>query len=199
MTESRSKIAPIVVLAAVMIAAIVAGGTALNRARQTAHRSQCLSNLKNVATALIMYRVDNLGYMPPADRPDDPYYWVPYLLGDEKAGRPRYFGMPTGALFCRANPPSDRKETWGPTADRLAKISRAPERWTRYHGETLLAGRHESCAPHAASVLVAWEDEAYHLGGRCVGRFSGGAKWLENSDFEVALIESRKLILPDEP
>ena len=82
--------------------------------------------------------------------------------------------------------------------DLLEEIKRAPERWTRYHGETLLAGRHESCVLSAGQVLVAWEDEAYHLNGRCVGRFNGGAKWLEDGEFEAALAEGRKLISPDE-
>lgn len=47
---------------------------ALNRARQSAIRAQCLSNMRQVGLALHMYTVENKGWLPPASTtPGNPY------------------------------------------------------------------------------------------------------------------------------
>jgi len=55
---------------------------ALNRARETANRTQCLSNLRQLGNAFIMYTNDNKGWLPRAapytggGRPEDPADWL---------------------------------------------------------------------------------------------------------------------------
>jgi prepilin-type processing-associated H-X9-DG protein len=56
---------------------------ALNRARDAANRTKCLSNLRQIGMAMFMYTNDNKGYFPSAAR-DQPYqrvedfcYWEP--------------------------------------------------------------------------------------------------------------------------
>jgi prepilin-type N-terminal cleavage/methylation domain-containing protein/prepilin-type processing-associated H-X9-DG protein len=45
---------------------------ALNKAREAANRTACLSNLKQIGMAMIMYANDNRGYVPPRFRSGDP-------------------------------------------------------------------------------------------------------------------------------
>jgi prepilin-type N-terminal cleavage/methylation domain-containing protein/prepilin-type processing-associated H-X9-DG protein len=64
----------------------------LNRAREAANRTKCLSNLRQIGMAMFMYTNDNKGYFPSAAR-DQPYqrvedfvYWEPQA--DWQAGLP---------------------------------------------------------------------------------------------------------------
>ncbi len=183
-----------VALAVLMALAIVGG----RRASERAKRQLCLSNMKYLPLAFMMYTQDNRGYMPPADGPDDPYFWVPYLLGDEAGTRPRYYGMPSVQLAgCPAVPREERLR--GHEGERFNEVRRDPERYIRFHVEPLLAGRHEGSRDDWEGILLAWEDAPYHLNGRCVLYLSGHAKWLEESDFQAELNRSRRWLRTDPP
>jgi len=188
--------------AALAIAAVAVGiglQAAFNNAREEAFRTQCLGNMKSLGLAFQMYRYDNDGYMPPADQRQDAYYWVPYILGDEDLGRPRYFGMPAVMLLCYSHMAREGRDAFpweGESGDQAMAYLRAePERYLRYVGEPLLAGRRQDSVPDAGAVIMLWEDGPYHEGGRCVCHFDGSAQWLDEGAFAEALSRSRRLLI----
>lgn len=62
-------IAIIAILAALLL-------PALSRARETAHRSLCLSNMKQIYTNLFMYVTDNVDFMPPSYNDSQHSYYI---------------------------------------------------------------------------------------------------------------------------
>lgn len=67
---------------------------ALGRARDTANRVKCMSNLKQIGLAMIMYNNDNKGYYPAAGRAgiaeqrSDFIFWETQAMGWTSPGRP---------------------------------------------------------------------------------------------------------------
>src|SRR5437763_11562490 len=59
---------------------------ALNRARRQANQMQCAANMKQIATAILMYTNDNKGNLPPAmivdgtDVYQDGWFWAAELM-----------------------------------------------------------------------------------------------------------------------
>ncbi len=87
MKLKRNKFTLIELLVVIAIIAILASMLlpALGRARSTAKRIKCLSNIKQLGLAMQNYNLDNSGYMPPASwkNGSDYYLWnnmvAPYI------------------------------------------------------------------------------------------------------------------------
>jgi prepilin-type N-terminal cleavage/methylation domain-containing protein/prepilin-type processing-associated H-X9-DG protein len=86
----------VIAIIAVLISILL---PALSKARQSANTVQCLSNLRQLATAMIEYSADNAGYIVPAGyaypvggylRLHDPWYAL--LMGRPDQGYQGYFG-----------------------------------------------------------------------------------------------------------
>lgn len=189
-------------IAGVCVIGAAAGILALrawfHQAQEHARRVQCLSNMKSLGLAFAMYRQGNDGYMPPADQRQDGYYWVPYILGDEDNQRPRYFGMPAIMLLCYSHMAREGRDAFpwegGSTDEAMPYLRAEPERYLRYVGEPLLAGRRHDWVPDPSAVIMLWEDGPYHEGGRFVCHLDGSAQWLDEGAFAEALARSRSLL-----
>jgi len=102
---------------------------ALSRAKESAHRIQCVNNLKEIEFALKIYTDDNEGYFPPRT---NAYRW-PTLLADAY--------RTTNLLVC----PTDRLRgvpqtaTNSPTAPDRAPRSYFINGWNDYFADTLSA------------------------------------------------------------
>lgn len=59
---------------------------ALNKARETAYSSNCMSNLKTMGTVVLMYVSDNNDYLFPVDTSAMDYHWarrISTMLGEK--------------------------------------------------------------------------------------------------------------------
>jgi prepilin-type N-terminal cleavage/methylation domain-containing protein/prepilin-type processing-associated H-X9-DG protein len=68
---------------------------AVNRARETARRTSCLSNLRQLGAAMMMYANDNAGAFPnSANNVQQPHDWVYWQPGRDRNGSPlvQYLG-----------------------------------------------------------------------------------------------------------
>ena len=84
----------VVAIIAVLVAILLPG---LQRARESARRVVCASNLRQVGTAILTYMHDNDDYFPPLDSPTGYYIWrADAKFQDE--GMCRYFSGPTVSL-----------------------------------------------------------------------------------------------------
>ena len=72
-------------LVVIAIIAILAGMLlpVLNRARESAHSSSCLSNLKQLGSGMLLYTDANGGLLPPMKRivNGNGAWWTEYLIG----------------------------------------------------------------------------------------------------------------------
>ncbi len=158
------------------------------RARETARRQGCLSNLFNMGMALGMYAVDNDGYYPPRDDDLGPLY--PQYLGDKivfgcpSSGR----GVPMGAPADESIPLEPNSPSWYGPPGRLvpggpprgspprareqdAKPDEEPIQWSYYYR----AGHRHNELPVAPLVT---DHEPSH-GDKANVLFSdGGLRWL---------------------
>ncbi len=81
MMSKRYKFTLIELLVVIAIIAILASMLlpALSKARAAAQAIKCVSNLKQVGLAMVMYAGEHGQYMPPPIRKEDRAYWSDYL------------------------------------------------------------------------------------------------------------------------
>jgi prepilin-type processing-associated H-X9-DG protein len=142
-----------------------APGAALERARERAQQASCLSNLKQLALATLMYAQDYDQVLPQADNWCDAIW--EYMRNEE--------------LFrC----PSDPEHEYGYALNRnlsgrhLAEISRP--------AETVLIFDSTAGKKNAADTGQSWPSKGRHSGGNNCTWADGHAKWLkEKPDFSL--------------
>ena len=179
--EMLSVISVIAVLAAILFPVFA-------RARATAMRQSCLSNLFNMGMALGMYALDNDGYYPPRDDDLGPLY--PQYLGDKNVFRcpsSSYMrGVPMGAPADDSLPIESQHYGmgYGPITPRpnesedKAEPDEEPIEWSYYYR----AGHRHNELPVAPLVT---DHELCH-GDKANVLFSdGGLRWLGEQEWRA--------------
>ena len=122
-------------LVVIAIIAILAGMLlpVLNRARESAHSSSCLSNLKQLGSGMLLYTDANGGLLPPMKRivNGNGAWWTEYLIGSRM--------ITGGVMGC----PSVKTETinWKNVLETDAFTGNVNFEWPHY-------ALNESCAPY---------------------------------------------------
>src|SRR5688572_9724412 len=108
---------------------------ALNRAREQANRVQCMSNLRQLATAFVMYCNDNRGWLPRAapytgggrpERPEDWIWWQQKSTNLTQAPNRDILGSPILRYLGSRGPRSSTSTTRIDFNDRHQAILRCP-------------------------------------------------------------------------
>jgi len=140
-----------------------AAQTRLGEARERAQQSACLSNLKQLALATLMYAQDYDEVFPPADKWCDGV--MPYLRNEE--------------LFkCPSDPQHDYSYAFNRNlgGKRLGQIPRP--------AETVLIFDSTAGKKNAADAGESWPEEGRHNGGNNCAWADGHARWTqEKPDF----------------
>ena len=136
----RSAFTLVELLVVIGIVAVLVGllMPALGRARESARRAQCASNLKQLITAIVMYGQDNHGYFPgsgiakglfyKAPHESDWIYWeASRRLEDSPVAR--YLGRPVdpNVYRCPSDDTADSRAlapTWGPNTFQPTEVYR---------------------------------------------------------------------------
>ena len=170
-------------IALVVFAGLVAAVYGLSlwsaQAREEGRRRMRLSGMKSFALCILMYAQDWDGQLPPAAKPDDPYFWVKPLEENPDAYP---FGMAVVSLHTKPHPNDHRF------------IVEHPDQVFEMHADPGLAGMWVQELDDPAAIIFAWDDRPYEFGGRCCAFVDGYVKWFPEDRWRQALRHSKRLI-----
>ena len=129
-----------------------------------------------------MYAQDWDERLPPASKPNGPYFWVKPLdrgLYDE------FWGM---TVLCAI----DRKGYDYPTSRKF--VLDHPDKAFGYQADPDLAGMSLRDLDDCSATMFAWDSAPYFFGGRCCTFLDGHPKWLPEEEWRQALRRSKQII-----
>jgi prepilin-type N-terminal cleavage/methylation domain-containing protein/prepilin-type processing-associated H-X9-DG protein len=177
---------------------------ALNRARESAKQTKCLSNLRNIGNAFVMYVNDNKGWLPAdalagdaAHKDEDFLWWQPSYFKDLKyGGIGKYLNVTPESyqiLVCPTDSPANRtRNTSYPYQFSYVmnwmtcSFSNAPKKYPKI---TLI--------PHSSDTILSLEEDEYTIDDGNASIWLPTANWASVNLLAIRHDHTRKL--PDNP